>query len=308
MEEERASFPPFRVLKKRLHPSLPKHILLAVHQDTQESYACKTLEKWSLSTRGYENLQRGTALHLRLLKEDGKGKVVDIASFREDERRFYIIMERFDGDLISVIERCGVLSEILAKQIFYRIVNIIFYLHELHGIVHRDLKPDNFLIRWCPTQKCVKDVKLTDFDLSAELHDRELFRVSCGSQDYTAPEICLGENLIDCDYKAVDIWSCGVLLYTLLLGRFPWEHPDMLKLFHLIRHEPVRFCSRPSLSTDATDILSRLLEKDSRKRATIHELRSHPWLSNTIAETDCETCLSSLVPSSITTPSIQIVG
>lgn len=127
-------------------------------------------------------------------------------------------------------------------------------------------------------------------------------KVPCGSPAYTAPEICLEED--EFDPKLVDLWSCGVLLYTLLFGKFPWDHPDMLvhsflfssdlfltpqKLFDRIIREPVTFTARDALSSDCKDVISKLLAKDPVDRMNIHQLLAHPWLADE-PKSRCSSC------------------
>lgn len=157
-----------------------------------------------------------------------------------------------DGDLISLVERKGPLSDVEARHVFRRIIRTAAVLHE-NGICHRDLKPDNFLINFCCSSPnaIVVDIKLTDFELAAELDDEKEMCIPCGSPTYagfsslipplsftlqslSAPEMCKKEHY---DGRKVDVWSAGVLLYTILCGEFPWSHPDVFVRSHQYRRE-----------------------------------------------------------------------
>ncbi len=88
-----------------------------------------------------------------------------------------------DADLITLIEKRRRVPEDEARSIFRRILEIVSFMHS-NNISHRDLKPDNFLINFCPLGNCVVSVKLTDFELSAELTDKKEFTMFCGSHAY----------------------------------------------------------------------------------------------------------------------------
>ncbi len=96
---------------------------------------------------------------------------------------------------------------------------------------------------------------------------------SCGSLNYAAPEVIQGEEY---DGAAVDMWSCGVILYTMLTGNIPFRSESVPQLSAQIRkgdyHIP------PNLSDSVSDLINRLLQPNPVKRATSLEVLSHPWL------------------------------
>lgn len=95
------------------------------------------------------------------------------------------------------------------------------YLHSC-DVSHRDLKPENILI------DANKNIKIGDFGLSNLTKDGKSLMTSCGSPNYAAPEI-----INDCPYdgRAVDIWSCGVILYACLTGSLPFDNDNIAALF-----------------------------------------------------------------------------
>jgi len=286
-DEVLAIVPPFVVLNRDLAPGTPPTIRPAFHQETREPFVAKRITKWRLTPRGMENLRRSISIHSRLNAMDNQGIVKLIALF-EDKECQYMFMERMDGDLINLVERRGPLADLEARHVFRRIVETMAFLHN-NGACHRDLKPDNFLISYCCSSldAVVTQVKLTDFELAADLEDEQELSVCCGSPTYAAPEMCRRDRY---DGRKTDVWSAGVLLYTLLCGEFPWHHPDLFHLFDLILTEPVVIPLY--LSAGARDLLSRMLEKNPLTRASVPGLLSHPWLNDLPPLLGCSHCTS----------------
>ncbi len=123
-----------------------------------------------------------------------------------------------NGDLFSYImfnNHSNISSNSRVLYLFERIVNCIHILHS-NNIVHRDIKPDNFLITY---NKNKLDVILIDFEFASKYNDDDYF--SGGSYSYAAPEI-FKHNIID-NYKCIDIWSLGIVLFILIQHEFPWN-------------------------------------------------------------------------------------
>jgi len=120
--------------------------------------------------------------------------------------------------------------------------------------------------------------------------DGDFLKTSCGSPDYAAPEVISGNCYAG---PEVDVWSCGVILYTLLCGNLPFDDDNIPDLFRKIKNADYTFPSHLSEST--RDLISRMLEVDPLKRMTINEIRRHPWfmvdLPQYIAMPHCMPCL-----------------
>ena len=142
----------------------------------------KRIIKWKLTQRGHENYCRGLEIHKRLNSLNHEG-IVDLVATFEDNEAFYLIMEKLDADLITLVERRRRVPEPEARAVFKKVVNIVSFIHK-NNVSHRDLKPDNFLINFCKTGQCVVNVKLTDFELAADLSDKKEFSIFCGSHAY----------------------------------------------------------------------------------------------------------------------------
>jgi 5'-AMP-activated protein kinase catalytic alpha subunit len=98
---------------------------------------------------------------------------------------------------------------------------------------------------------------------------------SCGSPNYAAPELI---NAKFYNGSSIDIWSCGVILYTLLTGTLPFDGEDTHKLYQKIVE--CKYILPNSLSDSAKDLIFRMLQKDPMNRITIPEIKQHEWFSN----------------------------
>ncbi len=121
-------------------------------------------------------------------------------------------------------------------------------------------------------------MKLADFGLSNIMKDGIFLYSSCGSPNYAAPELINGKYY---NGASIDIWSCGVILYTLLTGSLPFNEKQTAKLYQKIRE-----CKYilPELITDsAKDLIFRMLQKDPLNRISIAEIKQHKWFSNKLS-------------------------
>ena len=138
-------------------------------------------------------------------------------------------------------------------------------------VVHRDLKPENLLL------DSELNVKIADFGLSNIMEDGDFLKTSCGSPNYAAPEVISGKLYAG---PEVDVWSCGVILYALLCGRLPFDEENIPSLFRKIKEGIYVIPSH--LSESSKHLLSRILVVDPLKRATIAEIRQHPWFQKNL--------------------------
>ena len=99
----------------------------------------------------------------------------------------------------------------------YELICAINYM-QVCGVVHRDLKPENILIEKDPDTEEIKHIKVTDFGLSKIARPNEIMMESCGTPAYVAPEVLLKKGY----KKEVDMWSAGVIYYTLICRQLPF--------------------------------------------------------------------------------------
>ncbi|XP_072403623.1 SNF related kinase b [Chiloscyllium punctatum] len=240
-------------------------VKLARHVFTGEKVAVKVIDKTKLDKSATGHLLQ----EVRCMKLVQHPNVVRLYEVIDTQTKLYLILELGDGgdmfDYIMNHERG--LSEDRAKTYFAQIVHAISYCHKLH-VVHRDLKPENVVF--------FKDqgvVKLTDFGFSNRFQPGKMLTTSCGSLAYSAPEILLGDEY---DAPAVDIWSLGVILYMLVCGYPPFHEVNDSETLTMIMD--CRYTVPQHISADCRHLISRMLQRDPKKRASLEEIEGHPWL------------------------------
>ena len=155
------------------------------------------------------------------------------------------------------------MEEHQARRIFQQIIFGVEYLHT-HQVSHRDLKPENILL------DADNNVKLADFGLSNIMKDGIFLYSSCGSPNYAAPELISGKYY---NGASIDIWSCGVILYTLLTGCLPFNEKTTSRLYKKIRDCSYRMPE--NVPEAAKDLIYRMLQKDPLDRISIAEIKLH---------------------------------
>jgi len=193
--------------------------------------------------------------------------VVKLLDTFETEKYILIVMENvLGGDLLTFIKKRNKLPEDTAKFIFRQLLESLNYIHN-KNIVHRDIKLDNILI------DLNNNIKLCDFGVGKYIPDNsELLFEQCGTPAYIAPEVLEGNG-----YKGfpVDLWSSGIVLYSLLMGSIPFKAHNLNGLKKLIMSGDYKKIS--GISKNAIDLLNKLLEIDPKKRINVQEALNHPW-------------------------------
>ena len=199
--------------------------------------------------------------------------VVGFRSVFEDEHNVYIVLERCQSmTLAGLLRRRKRLDEMECASYLRQIIAALQYLHGVR-VVHRDLKLSNILLA-----SNDGSVKLGDFGLACRLHDDEDRKTTiCGTPNYIAPEVLAGKS-IGHSYE-VDIWSVGVVAYTLLLGRPPFESPEVKTTYRRIRSNAYCFPENVPLSDAARDFIQSALQPDPSDRASLDELWCHPFIA-----------------------------
>ncbi|XP_025769474.1 SNF-related serine/threonine-protein kinase [Puma concolor] len=195
--------------------------------------------------------------------------IVRLYEVIDTQTKLYLILELGDGgDMFDYIMKHEEgLNEDLAKKYFAQIVHAISYCHKLH-VVHRDLKPENVV--FFEKQGLVK---LTDFGFSNKFQPGKKLTTSCGSLAYSAPEILLGDEY---DAPAVDIWSLGVILFMLVCGQPPFQEANDSETLTMIMD--CKYTVPSHVSKECKDLITRMLQRDPKRRASLEEIENHPWL------------------------------
>jgi len=150
-------------------------------------------------------------------------------------------------------------------------VSALKYLHD-HRIIHRDLKLGNLFLN----EKM--EVKVGDFGLATKLDfDGERKRTVCGTPNYIAPEVLDGKS--GHSYE-VDIWSLGVIIYTLIIGKPPFETSDVKATYQRIKNNAYTFPEHVPISDAAKDLITRILSKDPARRPTLDEILRHEFFNS----------------------------
>src|SRR6267142_2769878 len=204
--------------------------------------------------------------------------IVRLYDVIETDKYIGIILDYASGgELFDHILAHRFLKEKDACRLFAQLISGVWYIHQ-RKIVHRDLKLENLLL------DRNRNVIITDFGFANRFEHRsdDLMQTSCGSPCYAAPELVISEGAYV--GSAVDIWSCGVILYAMLAGYLPFDddpaNPDgdnINLLYKYIVNTPLSFPDY--ISREARDLLSIMLQPDPRRRADLSLVMRHPWLN-----------------------------
>ena len=201
--------------------------------------------------------------------------VVIMKDHYETLQHMFIMMECMEGgELFDHIKEYEI-SEREAALIVSQIMEALQYLHTC-GVVHRDLKPENILVECDEQTHEVINIKLTDFGLSKIVMPGEVMFDSCGTPAYVAPEVLTKQGYS----KEVDVWSTGVILYTMLARALPFHSSDRKKTFKLIKEAEPDFETEAwvSVSEECKDLIRKMLIKNPKERIGIDEALKHPFI------------------------------
>mmetsp|Transcript_3109 Transcript_3109/g.4767 ORF Transcript_3109/g.4767 Transcript_3109/m.4767 type:complete len:313 (-) Transcript_3109:188-1126(-) len=243
-----------------------------VCQMTGKKFAVKRVEMGKLSSKGKTNL----VYEKRISSKARHPSLCTLVDVFVEEETTSLVYELAETDLFDKLLNDSYMTEAVASTYIKQILEGIAYLHNLN-IVHRDIKPENIL---CFSGR--DGVKLTDFGFARSLEDlKKEFSVAggnqaCGTPHYIPPEIIVGREYT----KSSDVWSLGVLAFTLLTGYFPFDSEEESSLYEkIIEGEPRLNSWRwHELSSDAKDFVKAALIYNPERRWTAPELLHHQWL------------------------------
>ncbi|KAI7894877.1 kinase-like domain-containing protein [Mucor mucedo] len=211
---------------------------------------------------------------LDILTKVRHNHIVSLHDIYESDDAVYIVTDLCTGgELFQRIVERGTYTEAIAADLVRQMLEGLSYLHS-EGIVHRDIKPENLLFK---TPEEDAELLITDFGLSKLLkNNNEVLTTACGTPGYVAPEVLLGSG----HGKPVDIWSVGVIMYTLLSGYTPFYGEDQNELFNCIMKGQYEFDDEywSDISEGAKNLINRLLTFDPKQRVTAEEALTDPWI------------------------------
>ncbi|UJR22513.1 hypothetical protein I4U23_025563 [Adineta vaga] len=195
--------------------------------------------------------------------------IVELLNCFCDDKYVYLILELCsNGDLEHYLQEKKTLSEHETRNICKQVVEGMVYLHS-HGIIHRDIKLSNLLLT------DTFDVKIADFGLAKKLPltREQTNETMCGTPNYISPEIASRHP----HSFATDVWSLGILIVTLLIGRPPFDTDTVHETLSKVTQEKYELPT--TFSEEAQDLVNSILRKRPEDRPTLIEIRDHPFFS-----------------------------
>ncbi|KAG5839031.1 hypothetical protein ANANG_G00200610 [Anguilla anguilla] len=192
--------------------------------------------------------------------------VLKLHDVYENKKYLYLVLEHVSGgELFDYLVKKGRLTPKEARKFFRQIISALDFCHS-HSICHRDLKPENLLL----DEK--NNIRIADFGMASLQVGDSLLETSCGSPHYACPEVIRGEKY---DGRKADVWSCGVILFALLVGALPFDDDNLRNLLEKVKlgvfHMP------HFIPPDCQNLLQGMIEVDATKRLALEQIQKHMW-------------------------------
>ncbi|KAM8762543.1 serine/threonine-protein kinase BRSK2-like isoform X11 [Acanthopagrus latus] len=252
---------PYR-LEKTLGKGQTGLVKLGIHCVTCQKVAIKIVNREKLSESVLMKVEREIAI-LKLIEHPHVLKLHDVY---ENKKYLYLVLEHVSGgELFDYLVKKGRLTPKEARKFFRQIISALDFCHS-HSICHRDLKPENLLL----DEK--NNIRIADFGMASLQVGDSLLETSCGSPHYACPEVIRGEKY---DGRKADAWSCGVILFALLVGALPFDDDNLRNLLEKVKlgvfHMP------HFIPPDCQNLLRGMIEVDATKRLTLEQIQKHTW-------------------------------
>jgi polo-like kinase 1 len=235
-------------------------------QETRRLLASKIIGKDQLiKVRRRQKLMSEIKIHKSLSHQN----VVKFEHFFEDEENVYILLELCTNQTLSeLLRRRKRLTELEVQCYSLQIISALQYIHS-RNIIHRDLKIGNLFL----SDKM--EVKLGDFGLASKLDfEGQKRKTICGTPNYIAPEVL--DSKVGHSFE-VDVWALGVIMFTLIVGRPPFETNDVKKTYNLIKMNAYSFPDNIAISQEAKSLITQILKSDPSRRPTLSEITEHEF-------------------------------
>jgi polo-like kinase 1 len=236
--------------------------------ENNKIFAAKVVTKSSLvKSRAKQKLISEIKIHKSLHHP----QIVAFEHYFEDTENVYILLEMCQNQTLNeLLKRRKRLTELEVQCYIVQLIKALKYLHS-HKVIHRDLKLGNLFL----TDKM--ELKVGDFGLATKLdYDGERKRTVCGTPNYIAPEILDGKA--GHSYQ-VDIWSLGVIIYTLIIGKPPFETRDVKATYKKIKDNEYSFPDQAIISEAAKNLINKILVLDPEKRPSLDQILNHDFFN-----------------------------
>ena len=242
-----------------------------INKDNNRVFAAKMLQKNSLKT---ERQKQKLITEIKIHKSCHHNHIVAFEHNFDDDENFYILLELCQNQTLNELHmRRKILTEIEVQCYIIQLIKALQYLHS-HRIIHRDLKLGNLFLN------DKMELKVGDFGLATKLdYDGERKKTVCGTPNYIAPEVI---NATGHSYE-VDIWAIGIIIYTLLVGKPPFETRDVKTTYGKIKKAEYSYPDNCKISPCAKNLISKLLVVNPKERPTLNEILFDDFFNQGIA-------------------------
>uniref|UniRef100_A0A0K8U5N7 phosphorylase kinase n=1 Tax=Bactrocera latifrons TaxID=174628 RepID=A0A0K8U5N7_BACLA len=270
--------------KEILGRGISSTVRRCIEKETGIEFAAKIIDLGAATEAGDTNpyhMLEATRQEISILRQVmGHPYIIDLQDVFESDAFVFLVFELCPkGELFDYLTSVVTLSEKKTRTIMRQIFEGVEYIHA-KNIVHRDLKPENILLDEN------HNVKITDFGFARQLKGDEKLTDLCGTPGYLAPET-LKCNMFEGSpgySKEVDIWACGVIMFTLLVGCPPFWHRKQMVMLRNIMEGKYSFTSPEwaDISEDPKDLIRKCLVVDPAKRITVKEVLKHPFFNQMV--------------------------
>lgn len=265
--------------KEILGRGISSTVRRCIEKETGKDYAAKIID---LSND--DSSVEATKQEINILRVvAGHPYIIELQDVFESTTFIFLVFELCKhGELFDYLTSVVTLSEKKTRYIMRQVFEGLLHVHS-RGVVHRDLKPENILL------DDNLNVKITDFGFARKLEKGELLHDLCGTPGYLAPET-LKTNMYD-DAPGysfeVDIWACGVIMYTLLVGCPPFWHRKQMVMLRNIMEGKYSFSSPEwtDISESPKDLIRKLLVVEPKQRISIEDALKHEFFQSVKLQT-----------------------